>query len=56
MDYTVLGILQARIMEWVAFPFLGGIFPTQGSSLGLLQCWRILYQLSHKEAHFKMRI
>ena len=21
MDYTVLGILQARILEWVAFPF-----------------------------------
>ena len=21
MDYTVLGILQARVLEWVAFPF-----------------------------------
>ena len=21
MDYTVYGILQARILEWVAFPF-----------------------------------
>ena len=21
MDYTVCGILQARILEWVAFPF-----------------------------------
>ena len=21
MDYTVPGILQARILEWVAFPF-----------------------------------
>ena len=21
MDYTILGILQARILEWVAFPF-----------------------------------
>ena len=21
MDYTVLGILQARILEWVAVPF-----------------------------------
>jgi len=21
MDYTVRGILQARILEWVAFPF-----------------------------------
>ena len=24
MDYTVLGILQARIVEWVAFPFSRG--------------------------------
>ena len=26
MDYTVHGILQARILEWVAFPFSGGSF------------------------------
>ena len=24
MDYTVHGILQARILEWVAFPFFSG--------------------------------
>ena len=24
MDYTVYGILQARILEWVAFPFSMG--------------------------------
>ena len=24
MDYTVHGILQARILEWLAFPFSGG--------------------------------
>ena len=30
MDYTVHGILQARILEWVAFPFLQGILATQG--------------------------
>ena len=24
MDYTVPGILQARILEWVAFPFFKG--------------------------------
>ena len=24
MDYTVYGILQARILEWVAFPFPQG--------------------------------
>ena len=32
MDYTVHGILQARIPEWVASPFSRGIFQTQGSS------------------------
>ena len=26
MDYIVHGILQARILEWVAFPFSGGSF------------------------------
>ena len=25
MDYTVHEILQARILEWVAFPFLGDL-------------------------------
>jgi len=25
MDYTVCGILQARILEWVAFPFFRGL-------------------------------
>ena len=45
-DYTVHGILQARILEWVAF--VQGIFLTQGSNPGLPHCRRILYQLSHK--------
>ena len=44
----VHGILQARILEWVAFPFARGIFPTQGSNSGLPHCRQILYQLSHK--------
>ena len=26
MDYTVYGILQARILEWLAFPFSRGSF------------------------------
>ena len=58
MDYTVHGILQARIMEWVAipfsreWPFLQGMSPspedvsTQGSNPGLPHCRHILYQLS----------
>ena len=40
MEYTVRGILQARIPEWVAFPF------SKGSGLPHYK-W-ILYQLSHK--------
>ena len=48
MEYKVHGILQARILEWVAFPFSRGIFLTQGSNPGLPHCRQILYQLSHK--------
>ena len=48
MDCTVYGIFQARILNWVAFPFSRGIFPTQGSNPGLPHCRRILYQLSHQ--------
>ena len=53
-DYTVHGILQARILEWVAFPFSRGIFPIQGSNLGLLHCRWVLYQLSHKGSPLSM--
>ena len=48
MDYTAHGVLQARILEWVAFPFSRGIFPTQGSNPGIPHCGQILSQLSHK--------
>ena len=44
-DSSVHGILQARILEWVAIPFSRGIFPTQGSNPGLLHCREILYHL-----------
>ena len=46
IDYIVHGILQARILEWVTFPFSRGSF--QPRDRGLLHCRRILYQLSHK--------
>ena len=49
LPYTVHGILQARILEWVATPLLQGIFLTQGLNLGLLHCKHILYHLSHQE-------
>ena len=48
MDYTVHGILQPRILEWVAFLFSRGSFPTQGWNPGLPHCRQILYQLTHK--------
>ena len=32
MDYIVHGILQARILEWVAFPFSRGSFQPQRSN------------------------
>ena len=43
---SVHGILQARILEWVAIPSSQGIFPIQGLNLGLLLCRGILYPLS----------
>ena len=47
MDYTGHGILQARILEWVAsHSLLQGILPTQGSNPGLSHCRRFL--LSYK--------
>ena len=49
MDYTVHGILQATILEWIAVPFSMGIFPTLGSNPGLPHCRQILYQLNHQE-------
>ena len=52
---SVHGILQARILEWVAMPSSRGIFLTQGSNLSLLhllQCRRILYHWAIGEAFF----
>ena len=37
---SVHGIVQARILEWVAIPFLRGIFLTQGLNLHLLH-WQV---------------
>ena len=41
---SVHGILQARILEWVAMPF------SRGLNLGLLNHRQILYHLSCREA------
>ena len=39
---SVYGIFQARILEWACHFLLQGIFPTQGSSLGLPHCRQML--------------
>ena len=44
--FSVHGILQARILEWVAI--LQGIFQTQGSNLGVPHCRQILYHLNRQ--------
>ena len=44
---SVHGILQAKILEWVAIPFSRGFFPTQGWSSSLLYCRQIIHHLSH---------
>ena len=46
--YTVLGILQARILEWVVLPFSrGSSQPRDQTQVSHIAGW-ILYQLSHK--------
>ena len=45
-DHTVHGIFQARILEWVAFPFSRA--SSQELNTGLLHCRQILYQLSYR--------
>ena len=48
---SIHGILQARILEWVAIPFSrwsSWRSLTQGSNPGLLHCRQILYHLSHQ--------
>ena len=45
---SVPGILQARIVEWVAISFPRGIIPAQGLNSSLLHCRQILYHLSYQ--------
>ena len=46
--YSVHGIFQAIVLEWIAISFSRGIFPTQGSNPGLPHCRQMLYHLSHQ--------
>ena len=49
---SVHGILQARLLEWVAITFSRGIFLTQESTPSILHCRQILYWLSYKRSPF----
>ena len=48
MDYTVHGVLQTTVLEWVVLSLLKGLFPTQGSNPGLPHGRQMLYPLSHQ--------
>ena len=48
MDYTVHGILQARILEWVAVPFSRGSSQSRDGAQVLPHFKQILYLLSHQ--------
>ena len=45
---SVHGILQARILEWVAIPFCRGFILTEGLNPSLLPWRQILYHLSNQ--------
>ena len=45
---SIHGILQARILEWVAIPFSRGSSPAQWLKLALPHCRQILYRPSHQ--------
>ena len=47
---SVHGILQARILGVGCHSLLQGIFPTQGSNLGLSHCRQNIYHLNHQES------
>ena len=52
---SVHGIFQARILEWGCHFLLQGIFPTQGSNLGLLCYGQMLYRLSYQGSPTKRK-
>ena len=55
MDYTVRGILQARILEWIAFPFSRGSSQPRDGTQVPVHCRQILYQLSYKGSQLSVK-
>ena len=61
MDYTVHGILQARILEWVAFPFSRGSFQARDQIQVSCTAGRFftspnLHYPSHQMSHYLYNI
>ena len=62
MDYTVHGILQARILEWVAFPFSRGSFHprdrTQDSRIadGFFISWAMREALKYEHKNLLLNL
>ena len=53
MGYTGHGTLQAKILKWLAFPFLPqGIFPTQGLNPGPPHCSEFFTSWATREAKY----
>ena len=50
------GILQARILEWVAFPFFRGPFQPRDRTQVSRIAGRIFYQLSHSSVQFSSSV
>ena len=48
---SVYGDSRGKTTGVVCHSLLQGIFPTQGSNLGLLHCRQILYHLTHQGSH-----
>ena len=46
--FPVHGILQVRILKWIATPFSRGSSLSRGLNSGLPHCRQILYHLSHQ--------
>ena len=53
---SVHGILQARILKWVAISFSRGVFPTQGLNLGLPHCSHTLLTELPEKRNFTKKL
>ena len=55
--FSVDGILQARILEWVAIPFsMGSSQPRDLLNPGLPHCRKILYHMNHQGPQVNIKL